>query len=728
MSLRINQNVLSIQTYSNLTQTNNRLEKSIQKLSSGLRINSAADDAAGLAISEKMRRQVRGLNRAALNAQDGISMIQTAEGALNESQSIVQRMRELAVQASNDTLTSNDRLEIQKEVNQLRDEIDRISRSTEFNTKKLLDGSQSSSISSTSKFVKGLVVGNTNGGGDYDASIALINGGISQMQRSQILTNKDTGQLAEGNTKLEDIAQFYNDDGVFALTTPQKLTISGNSDSTEVTLDGQMTLDQLAAEIQKALNGASGLGISNSTAGVVGTAQTGVSGLGGYMQVVSGSAGDRGDFSIAGPQDIVDALGMATVRESKDSLVQVTLSDAYGNVRNIRTSNDRASGLLEGIDVQFQSQAAQIAGVGGLTSGLHLTANQTFVISAGGVSVAVTITAGDYSMEGLARSIDAQTSTISGLDTAVVDGELRMSFEPTAASIVSTINLSGASANEIGFQNGSYSGFIDGDKDQDKAITGFSMYRSAAATAVTFSVGDGVDSFGINAFTTISVATSADMFEIGDFRATVNGQLDANDVDVQLDAVNGSLAFTAKRIGQENVDGASPIKSQVTLNINDAQTLNDFGLSNGTRRGSGDTNFRIHVVDNKPQFQIGADPGQNMRISMGDMSSRALGVDNLDMTTVKGAQEALTRINKGLDLISGERSKLGAFQNRLEYAINNLRNTSSNLTSAESRIRDADIAMEMIEFTRNQIVAQSGTAMLAQANMLPQSVLSLLGQ
>jgi flagellin len=113
---------------------------------------------------------------------------------------------------------------------------------------------------------------------------------------------------------------------------------------------------------------------------------------------------------------------------------------------------------------------------------------------------------------------------------------------------------------------------------------------------------------------------------------------------------------------------------------------------------------------------------------MGDMSASALGVDNLDMTTVKGARDALTRINKGLDMVSSERSKLGAFQNRLEYAINNIRSTSSNLTAAESRIRDADIAMEMIEFTRNQIVSQAGTAMLAQANLLPQSVLSLLGQ
>lgn len=135
MSMRINQNVLSMSTYANLNRAGNGLENSISKLSSGLRINSAADDAAGLAISEKMRRQIKGLERAELNAQDGISMIQTAEGALSETQSIIQRMRELALQSANDTLTSNDRLEIQNEVEELKTQIDSIAESTEFNTK-----------------------------------------------------------------------------------------------------------------------------------------------------------------------------------------------------------------------------------------------------------------------------------------------------------------------------------------------------------------------------------------------------------------------------------------------------------------------------------------------------------------------------------------------------------------------------------------------------------------
>lgn len=141
MGLQINQNVAALNAYRNLSVTDGQLSKSLERLSSGLRINRAADDAAGLAISEKLRGQVKGLNQAVANAQNGISLIQTAEGALNESHSILQRMRELAVQSANDTNTSADRAQIQKEVDQLASELTRISDTTEFNTKKLLDGS-----------------------------------------------------------------------------------------------------------------------------------------------------------------------------------------------------------------------------------------------------------------------------------------------------------------------------------------------------------------------------------------------------------------------------------------------------------------------------------------------------------------------------------------------------------------------------------------------------------
>ncbi|MGO0121827.1 flagellin N-terminal helical domain-containing protein [Desulfothermobacter acidiphilus] len=141
MSLRINHNLEALNAWRNLNQTAGLLAKSMEKLSSGLRINRAGDDAAGLAISEKLRNQVRGLNQAIRNAQDGISLIQTAEGALNETHAILQRLRELAVQASNDTLTAQDRQAVQAEINQLVQEVDRIANTTQFNTQTLLDGS-----------------------------------------------------------------------------------------------------------------------------------------------------------------------------------------------------------------------------------------------------------------------------------------------------------------------------------------------------------------------------------------------------------------------------------------------------------------------------------------------------------------------------------------------------------------------------------------------------------
>jgi flagellin len=140
MGMRINQNIAAMNSYRNLSVTEGQFSKSLEKLSSGFRINRAADDAAGLAISEKLRGQVSGLNQASANAQNGISLIQTAEGALNESHSILQRMRELAVQSSNDTNTSQDRGQIQKEVDQLSQELTRIGNTTEFNTKSLLNG------------------------------------------------------------------------------------------------------------------------------------------------------------------------------------------------------------------------------------------------------------------------------------------------------------------------------------------------------------------------------------------------------------------------------------------------------------------------------------------------------------------------------------------------------------------------------------------------------------
>lgn len=175
----INHNIAALNTYNRLSANNGATSKSLEKLSSGLRINRAGDDAAGLAISEKMRGQIRGLDQAGRNAQDSISMIQTAEGALNETHSILQRMRELAVQAGNDTNTKIDRGEIQKEINQLTNEVDRIANTTEFNTQKLIDGSK-----------KGLV----------EAEKAQVNTDLNTRAKITIAQNAAADAITQGGT------------------------------------------------------------------------------------------------------------------------------------------------------------------------------------------------------------------------------------------------------------------------------------------------------------------------------------------------------------------------------------------------------------------------------------------------------------------------------------------------------------------------------------------------
>ncbi|MBF0498587.1 MAG: hypothetical protein HQM09_00505 [Candidatus Riflebacteria bacterium] len=761
--MRINQNIVALNTQSTLATTNSRLEKSIAKLSSGLRINSAADDAAGLAISEKLRRQVRGLARAISNAQDGISMIQTGEGALNESTSILQRMRELAVQAGNDTLTSNDRLEVQKEVNQLRDDLNRISRNTEFNTKKLLDGSQTASISSSSIAVKGIVQGGApNGvGGDYAVSIALVNGGIAQMARTQIFTKMgaDSASLADGSTQLQSIAQFYDANGVFVLENTQAITLVGNDKTSSVSIDGQMTLDKLAANFQNAVNGSNGLDIANSKITLVSTSTTGVAGMGGYIQLVSGTIGENGKIGFFADQSVLSALGIATTREAKNNLVELSLNDSLGNTRQVQTQTDRAVGLLDGIDVQFASQAAQVAGTQGIEQGLLISAGAvvtaTFQVQIGGTTATVQASDGYWTMEGLARDIQSQLDVtsggiFSGVTTTIVDGQIRIGFTPPSnATIASTITISNASnAATLGFLNGTYSGFADGKKDTTKIEWGFSEYLGVSSTtnlssgtSLNFLVGDG--NGGTASITIITGTLSTTQFQIADmrrfldFQATANELLSAATVKVRIDQIGGAMAFTATRVGRENVDNAASIDSVVSLTLSSTASVagadvllnTTFGFDAASQidsRGSGDKNFRLHVVDNTPQFQIGADQGQAMKVAFADMSADALGVGSLDMTNIAGATLALGKLNIAIDKVSAERSKLGAYQNRLEYATNNLRSANTNLTAAESRIRDVDVASEMIEFTRDQIVTQAGTAMLAQANTLPQSVMQLL--
>ena len=762
MSFRINNNIRSLGTYNNLSKTSSKMENSIGKLSSGYRINQASDDAAGLSISEKMRAQIKSLNRANFNAQDAVSMLQTAEGGLNETESILQRMRELAIQASNDTLTSSDRLEIQKEIVQLRTSIDDLTKTTEFNTKKLLNGSQSALISSSSEYVSAIQTDDVGASGDYEIEARLLKRGTSQVQTTHKFLDKNTGELAKGTTKLEDIEQFYDVNGVFALETPQKLTLTNNSASTEVTLDRKMTLNQLAATLQSAMNSSKGLDLKDSKVKMVNPDSNGE---GGYLSLTSGGIGNSGDFFITGNQAMMDIFGFTVSRESKNNVLQVSATDIYGNKKTIKTSAQNMAGLIDGVDIVFDTKLTNDLSSAHISTNVDIidavripntpyhgygVANYPIdmwvcVASTPGhnnniisVNIDIHITSPqDYSFDDVVTSFTDDISNFwqnfdgdrnwhpdTGLSISIVDNEICITKVATADSPTTEFTIrqynTHNTTNYLGIANGTYNGSVVGNKDASVAIRGIRHDYNSGKPEIKFNVSDGTNT------TTVDfgrpTGANASILEINDLVERVNNQLSAAGVNVSMSVEDDSLVFYST--SPEAIVETSAFDPGNTAQINYINNVIGIPFARAEYEGK---SFRVHVVDRSSQFQIGANSGQRMEISIGDMSVKALGIENLDMSTTKGAQSAIKKIDHALSKVSAERSKLGAYSNRLSYTMNNLEDTATNLTDAESRIRDADMALEMINFTSAQIMQQAGTAMLAQANIMGRSVLSLLG-
>ena len=566
MAMIVQHNMSAMNANRMLGITNSSLAKSTEKLSSGYKINRAADDAAGLSISEKMRSQIRGLNKASDNAQDGISLIQTAEGALNESHSILQRMRELSVQASNGTETDDDREAVQKEISQLQDELTRISSTTEFNTMKLLDGSLGSKSASS----QGAVLTGTN---------------VATFSATGLDSNsvkKDLSGLA--GTTVKDTFEI---DG-------QKFTIDWSKGkakdfASKYSVDlANMTESQtkaLASDLETLLNE------SAADAGVSGTVKVAYK-ADGQITVTSNNNGEKSSFGFVG----TDATTVGDGANATDSLGAVMFSGTAG--ANAAKTADATMKIANTI-----------------------ANNSTFTMTINGTEVQAKITAaineGD-DMKAAATTIqDAVQTAVDAYNTAMGTGTTTEALTKTDFTVT---------ANKDGSFNIEYAG----DKE------------------VSFSFGEAT--------------------------------------------VNGLTGTTATKLGLTNKQSASATSNK--------------GI----------------------ELQIGANEGQTMEFTIDDMSAAALGVDGnkVDLATQDGAQKATTTIDAAIKKVSAQRSKLGAVQNRLEHTIANLDTAAENTQTSESRIRDTDMASEMVVYSKNNILLQAGQSMLAQANQSNQGVLSLL--
>jgi flagellin len=853
--MRINTNLSALNAYRNLSMTDSRLSKSLERLSSGLRINRAADDAAGLAISEKMRGQIRGLNQAMRNAMDGISLMQTAEGALNESHAILQRMRELSVQASSDTLTSSDRIEIQREIEQLIGEMDRISSSTEFNTKKLLDGS-SAALTSTSElntkiFMRGglRVVDQFGqkavGGGNYKLDISATPG-LGEVQKTDIMKVKHNvgaelnyvdlveANNAAGTTEVDGVtitAAGGSDTAYNALT----IEFVGNAANDDVT--AAYAADNITVTIGTSSdNSVEAQTINDAIAGIADVVpDVDFSQITLSIEADGSLASDwaaAADINLAGGQQAINwqvaALSEDVTITFAHSVLDVAVdgnnitisfqnTDTVQDIVELIASDSDAAGLLhmkydgDAFDYTLTGAAVSLlVGRGEIelenpamsTSGLSYT---DLTGGAGGLMVAaiqndvtLNIIVDGAATEGVTVNGSAITVTVNDPATASDEiAEMLLDFDSgvhelidvnytdDVAVVSGTYSLSGPGAyTAIGDVAKIDSAIFDIDRFWDangnflvqdpKTInlvqgdgkkTSITIFGSDTIQDIenklNHAIHEGLDQKNFNSGDSSYVRYVAQGTEAETGHFTVVGTfviqsaVTGKDGEIRFSGDEGvinALSLTTLQKSKENEflvnvadahTGASiaedtrivgnllvgVVHENVDVKFNPmAGVFVEMGTDGKTFNwdsNAGDSIF-IHLSDNTMVFHIGANPLQDVGAAIGDMSAEALGVNNILVTNRESANRAISQLDYAIGRVSSERAKMGALQNRLEHTINNLGVAAENLSAAESRVRDLDFALEMVEFTRNQIMMQAGTSMLAQANMKPQSVLMLL--
>lgn len=555
--------------------------KAIEKLSSGLRINRAGDDAAGLAISEKMRAQVRGLNQASRNSQDGISLIQTAEGALNEVHELLQRGRQLAVQASNGTNTPEDTKSLQDEVIQIKKEVNRIATTTDFNgisllNRKSVDSFDTSKLSIEQKIVFGM----KSGWLEESAKLIYEYFGLDASSRNMPV-------LFEANSG----------DGKLAWVSTSFTTVGNSSRVTGIT----MTVD---------------------------------------LSDFSPSVGVDGNNSVGSY--------MYNDRIIAHEMVHAVMADAMGD---------------DFIDAPIWFKEGTAEFIHGADERLKNEVN-------------------NYGLNAvLARAV------------ALVDGSREIGDTPAETSM-------DYAASYLAVK------YIDSRLDPGKTFKD-----------VIAGVNDGNDATN-NVWGAVAANTGTDF---ADFTTNFAGGINAGTAyyaTLDLQAVGVKEVDTGSIMGTDH-QGTKALNAESVIptgNYNANPT--NFNVTFPVDDGFGD------VATGKLEFQIGANESQTMKIGLASVTTKDLSLENVDLTV--NAQKAITTFENAISRVSDERALMGALQNRLEHTVKNLDNTSENLQSSESRIRDLDMAKGMMEFTKSNILSQAAQAMLSQANQLPQGVLQIL--
>jgi len=690
MSQVINTNIASLNAQRNLSSSQSDTNQALQRLSSGLRINSAKDDAAGLAISTRFDSQIKGIAVAIRNSSDGVSLAQTAEGALGSMTDSLQRVRELALQAANGTNSASDREALNAEALQLLQEIGRAGESTNFNGVKLLDGSFATSIQ----------IG-ANSGDSVDVTIGkLTTDTLGVSTKNGVSSVRTSDALAAGNLIINGVAVGATRDG---------------DDVSSSTLNNTSAIAKAAA-INR---------VSDQT-GV--TAVVDVNTLAGSPMAASVTAGT---VTINGTAITINT----TADEATSRASVVTAINTQSKLTGVTAidSGDAALGVtLTAADGRNITLAFSVGGTPPTAASTGLAAPATY---AGGFT--------------LVANSDVDLIEISGTDVANA-GLLAGTYDPgvasTSSKVVTAADVTGATAAVLNAGDLVINGVsiaAANAADDTASFESTTSTKTGSAIAIAAAINKSSDSTGVTATANANIIAGAQQGtpDAGVATLTVNGIAvglnstadAANNRAVAVAAINnvaGQTGVTA----EDNGDGITLTAADgrnITLVASGADAADvddDFGIGN-----VGITTYSSVSLSAGGLFTVaggtnGNDDLEAIGFSAGTFGGAESGqfLKDVDISTQKGANAALAAIDNALNSISGARANLGAIQNRFETTISNLAVSAENLTTSNSRIKDADFASEAAALARSQVLQQAGISVLSQANAGPEQVLSLL--
>ncbi|MDR3332034.1 MAG: flagellin [Synergistaceae bacterium] len=779
--MRVNTNIHSLLSYNALTSTWNDMENVVRNLSTGLRINSAADDPTGLAIAENMETQIRGMSAASDNAHAGRSMLRTAESGLENIASILLRMRELALVSANDAMTDEDRIFAQNEIDLLKDEITRIANTTQFNGRSLLDGSAAALWSSSHLSTKAIINGDiwkidplgltSSGAGNFNIRISTLTPGRGEAKISGIFRVRGSDVLSHVT-----LVKDRGFDGVWMGNAPAgeyEISVGNVLPSTPPRFEPS---DKLTSNTNAGITPSGGdLNTSTPNASIL----LEVLEIGGsevkFRATVAGTyadgtpimfsedvyINDTGFFGLSATSDFYTIINdPAAIKLSSSTLTDYTVGDKF--VLGVVAGDIGAAEIelkLSSVDQDWGGVWNDVSTPAHYAFGPSAVRNSSVYLHNFYINQDTGEVHQSYAQVSLNGQFTAQSSLLPGasfgvtFDGKVADGTIKLSdidkfYDVNGNSLLGTpqtlsiLQADGRKASLTLYSTDTLDSLARKLNDAVAFDLGQGRYAKSSA-----SINDFVTFVDKGLFGTLEPSSGALVI-----RSIVPGEGGRLTLSGPRDLIN-ALSLSQLQKPEESVFMVSvydahtgrPVTRDVVISgdvlygvVNDnvdvkfnpmaSIAVGWDAASRGFSWTSGTDPYEttLHLTSSRTVFQTGPNEGESVGLGIGDMSAEALGVSDIFVTDRNSASRAVTRISGAMNKVSRQQAMLGAQQNSLGRAIDYLTTASANVTEAESHIRDADMAKEAMAYAKLKIMSQVGSAIFAQANQLPQNVFSLL--